>query len=270
MGRLIILLLLFVCSICADAQDTVFVKKLQTTFAGSYTDFTVDEVGNIYLIINESQLKKIDRNGDSVAVFNDIRKYGSIHSVDVTNPLKILVFYKSTSTIVILDRLLRVRQVIDLRKSNIQGIKAIRLSYDNNIWLFDELESRIKKIDDNGKLIFQSADLRNVFASAPSFQSIFDSNNSLYLYDPKLGWFTFDYYGAFKKKQVFVNWTDAQVLNNSLIGRNQYQIFTAKTTDFNFKTSQLPASFQTAVKVLHSLKQAYILFPDRLEIYDAL
>ncbi len=270
MGRLIILVSLLACSICVNAQDTVFMAKPQKSFAGSYTDFTVDEVGNIYIVIKESQLKKIDRNGDSVAVFNDIRKYGNIHSVDVTNPLKILVFYKATSTIVILDRLLSVRQVIDLRKSNIQGVTSIRLSYDNNIWVFDELESRIKKIDDNGKLIFQSADLRNVFSSAPSFQSVFDSNNSLYLYDPKLGWFTFDYYGAFKKKQAFLNWNDVQVLNNSLIGRDRHQIFTAKATDFDFKAVKLPASINTSIKILHSSKQAYILFPDRLEIFDAL
>ncbi len=269
MGRLIIFIsLLFSCTVVI-AQDTSFRINLKNSVPGHYTDLNVDETENIYLVINESRLMKLDRNGDSVGVFNDIKKYGKIHSVDVSNPLKILLYYKTTSTILILDRLLSVRQVIDLRKSNIQQVKAVRLSYDNNIWLFDEVESRIKKIDDNGRLLFQSNDFRNVFSAAPSFQSIFDNNGSLYLYDPEQGWFVFDYYGAYKKRLSFLNWQDPQVLNEKLVGRNDTSIFTAKNIDFDFKTMSTTVSFKLAVKVQHTSKHTYILFQDRLEIYDA-
>ena len=255
--------------ICLNAQDTSFHINLQKSIKGNFTNFSVDEAGNIYLVINESQLKKIDRNGDSIAVFNNVKKSGNIHSVDVTNPLKILVYYKTTSTIVILDRLLSVRQVIDLRKSNIQQVKAIKLSYDNNIWLFDELESKIKKLDENGKVLFQSADLRNVFAEAPSFRSIFDNSGSLYLYDPKKGWFLFDYYGAFKKKQAFINWQDEQVINNQLAGRDDKYFFSAESGSFDYKRKKYSMPANLIQKIQHTSKHTYILFHDRLEIYDA-
>jgi hypothetical protein len=268
MGRLIIFISLLFCCTFSNAQDTTFRINLIDSIPGNYTDFNVDEAGNIYLVINESGLRKLDRNGDSV-VFNDIKKYGKIYSVDVSNPLKILVYYKATSTIVILDRLLSVRQVIDLRKSNIQQVKAIRLSYDNNIWLFDELDSKIKKIADNGKLLFESADLRNVFAAAPSFQSIFDNNGSLYLYDPKQGWFVFDYYGAFKKKYAFPNWLDAQVLYDKLFGRDNTSFFAANISDFDYNRMKFNVPFNLVVKVQQTSKHTYILFQDKLEIYDA-
>jgi hypothetical protein len=269
MGKLIASAIFFLSGICLNAQDTAFHIYLQKSFPGNYTDFNVDGAGNIYLVDNESRLKKIDRNGDSVAVFNNIKSYGKIHSVDVTNPLKIVLYYKTISTIVILDRFLSIRQVIDLRKSNMQQAKAVRLSYDNNIWLFDELESKIKKLDENGKLLFQSADLRNVFAEAPSFQSIFDNDGSLYLYDQKQGWFVFDYYGAFKKRYAFLNWQDEQVINNQLIGRVDDFTVAAKAGDFDYRGRKFPVPLKLAIKIQNSSKHTYILFHDRLEIYDA-
>ena len=269
MGKLITVLWILICSLAVDAQDSTFNISLQKTIIGEYTDFSIDEMGNMYLILNRSKLKKLDSNGDSVAVFSDIKRYGKIHSVDATNPLKILLYYKNTSTIIVLDRLLSVRSVIDLRKNNIQQVKAVRLSYDNNIWLYEEVENKIKKIDENGKLLLQTADLRNVFSTAPSFESLFDDNRSLYLYDSDQGWFIFDYYGAFIKKYSFTNWKDVQVLNSTMIGRSENNVLTAKQGAFYFTRQKFPVSLSKAVKVQHNTKQTYILFKDRLEIYDA-
>lgn len=269
MGRLIILSILFFSCIHTNAQDTAVQFHYQKTFAGNFTDFTVDEMGNILLVINNAQIKKISRIGDSIAVYNDVKRYGNIHSVNAANPFKILVFYKSTGTIVILDRLLAVKQVIELRKNNILQPKSISQSYDNNIWVFDELDNKIKKIDDNGKLLLESADLRNVFPEAPSFEYVFDDNRSLYLYDPNQGWFTFDYYGAFKRKYAFTSWKDVQVKNERFTGRDDSTVFFADAGGFNFSRVKTSISFKTAVKVYYDKKTSYILYPGKLEIYDA-
>ena len=54
-----------------------------------------------------------------LAVFNDVKKYGNPTYIDVTNPLKILLYYKNYSTVVVLDRLLNTRNTINFRKQNI-------------------------------------------------------------------------------------------------------------------------------------------------------
>jgi hypothetical protein len=74
------------------------------------------------------------RHGDSVAIFNNVKKFGKISTIDVSNPLKVLLYYKDFSTIVVLDRLLATRNTIDLRQQNIFQVNAIGQSYDNNIW----------------------------------------------------------------------------------------------------------------------------------------
>ena len=89
------------------------------TIKGDFTYLNVDNLDNIYLITKTNQLKKLNANGDSVAVFNDVKKYGNPDYVDVTNPLKSLLYYKNYSTVVVLDRLLTQRNTINLRKQNI-------------------------------------------------------------------------------------------------------------------------------------------------------
>src|ERR1700704_5165138 len=123
--------------------------KLIRSIHGDIVDFTVDNLNNIYIINSTDQIKKLNANGDSVAVYNNIKKYGKVSQIDVSNALKILLYYKDFSTIVTLDRLMTVRSTIDLGKKNIFQVKTIGLSYDNNIWVFDELENKLKKINDD-------------------------------------------------------------------------------------------------------------------------
>lgn len=267
MGRLIFLILFFTGTTSLFAQQTDTIASLRIN--NNFTDFTIDNSGNLYVVINHQQLKKLNRKGDSLAVYNDVKRYGKISSVDATNPFKILVYYQEVSVVVILDRFLSVKQVIDLRKNNIPQAGLVRLSYDNNIWVYDELNSRIKKIDDNGKLLFESADLRNVFDVLPSFDKMFDDSRSLYFYDPGTGWFVFDYYGAFIKKYAFLNWKDVQVLNGEMTGHTDTFYATAKQGDFDFKQIALSPLVSNSRKTMIVNRAIYILYPDKLEIYSA-
>src|SRR5689334_5466361 len=104
-------------------QDPIL--KMDKETPGDFSYFTVDNLDNIYLINSSNQLKKININGDSTGVFNEVRKYGKLFYIDVTNPLKVLLYYQNFSTIVVLDRFLNVRNVINLRKQNIFNVKAI-------------------------------------------------------------------------------------------------------------------------------------------------
>ena len=124
------------------------------------------------------------------------------------------MYYKDFSTIVILDRLLNTRAILDLRKLNLYQVKAISQSYDNNIWIFDELESKLKRISEDGKLLDQSTDFRMLFDSVPSPQFIIDQNKQLYLYDSLKGVYIFDYYGAFKSRVPLRGWLNFSVIND--------------------------------------------------------
>ena len=191
------MLLILVQQLSAQKDSSFTLIK---TITGDIVEFTVDNLDNIYILNSRNQVKKLNSNGDSVAVYNDVRKYGQASLLDVSNPLKVLLYYKDFATIVVLDRFLNAVNTIDLRKQNIYQAKAIGQSYDNRIWVYDELENKLKKVDDDGKILQETSDFRLLFGQAPLPQKIFDHDQYVYLYDSAQAVFVFDYYGTLKNK----------------------------------------------------------------------
>ncbi len=231
---------------------------------GSFSYFAVDNLDDIYLLANTNQLKKITPNGDS-ALFNDVRKYGKLFSIDATNPLKILLYYKNFSTIAVLDRFLAIRNTINLRQQNIFKVKTIAASYDNNIWLFDEGDAKLKKVDDNGQVLLETTDFRNLFDSMPSPEQIVDRDGYVYLYDPAKGFYTFDYYGGFKGRLPFLQWKNIEVKGTTMYGFSETSLYQYKQNSLDLKEYKLPSSFNDAMQVQAANNKLYVLFKDSIQ-----
>jgi hypothetical protein len=175
-----ILFFLALFSFVTHAQnDTTFQKVRVMT--GDIVDFAVDNLDNVYILNSRNQLRKYNVNGDSVGVYNDVKKFGQATYIDVYNPLKVLLYYKDFSTVVMLDRFLNAVNNLDLRKHNIFQAKAIGQSYDNRIWVYDELENKLKKIDEDGKLMQETPDFRLLIGKAIVPLRIFDENKYVYV-----------------------------------------------------------------------------------------
>jgi hypothetical protein len=262
------LILLIVSALFSSAvaqQDSALHFKKQ--LPGDFTYFTTDNLDNIYLVNSDNQLKKINNNGDSAGIFNDVRKYGKLFSIDVTNPLKLLLYYQNFSTVVVLDRFLNVRNVINLRKQNIFNVKSIATSYDNNIWLFDEGDAKLKKIDDNGQVLSETVDFRMVFDSIPSPVQILDRDGFVTLYDPNKGFYVFDYYGALKSRLPFLQWKNVEVIGNKLYGFGETLLYQYQTGSLQLKEYKLPDVFNKAMQIKAGNGKVYVLNKDGLLQY---
>ena len=207
----------------AMAQDTIDFRQVETR-KGNWIDFNVDNLGNYYLLSKENRLKKINNRGDSVGAFNEVRRYGKLYSMDVTNPLKTLLYYRNFSTIVVLDRFMNIVNTIDLRRQNIFQVKAIAQSYDNNIWLYDEQNNKLKKIAEDGSILMETVDLRTIFDEVPSPETIIDQEGFVYLYDLNKGMYVFDIYGGFKTKISYFNLTNVTVIGKTLAALDKDQL----------------------------------------------
>ncbi len=249
--------------------DSLKQLKLLKTIKGNFKDFTLDKLGNLLLVNERQQIKKLNNNYDSTAVFNDIRKYGQLYAIDASNPLKILLFYKDFSTIVVLDRFLNIRNTIDLRLGNIYQPKAICQSYDNNIWVFDELDFKIKKVDEKGTLLQETADLRILYNDAPKPITLIDNNKFLFGYDSAKGLLVMDYYGSVKNFVAFKNWQNIQTFTNGIIATTQSSIEFYEPGTINTKTLKLPITiFKDSKKIILSGRKLYVLFKDEVKIWE--
>ena len=246
-------------------QDTIF--RFQRAINYPIVSFAVNNLGELYIINTNNQLKKLNEKGDSVGVFNQVTKYGKLTYVDAQNPWKTILFYENFSTIVLLDKYLNVVTNINLRKQNIFGVKTVASSYDNNIWLFDEQENKLKKIDDAGKVLMETVDFRLLFDSVPSPVQIVDRDGFVYLYDPKKGVYVFDYYGSFKNKIPFLNWKNIAVIEKSLYGFDDTYLYSHSLGSLDLKRYPLPATFKNYTSLRVGTNKIYFLKDSNLQIY---
>ncbi len=241
-----------------------FLKKIEYPISS----FTVDNLGELYIINTDNQLKKYNEKGDSVGVFNQVTRYGTLTYVEAQNPWKAILFYQNYLTIVLLDKYLNVLTSINLRNQNIFRVKAVTTSYDNNIWLFDEQDNKLKKIDDNGNQLFETVDFRLIFDSVPTPQKIIDYNGFVYLYDPEKGIYTFDYYGSFKNRLPFLHWTDIQIIDKQIYGFDKAHLYRYTPPFPDTKTYTLSPTLQNNNSIKVNNHKIYILKNQQLEIYS--
>ena len=265
--KIYILGLLLISSFASTAQsESSFV--LNKTIQADIVDFTVDNLGNIYLLSKNNQLKKLNAKLDSVAVYNAVSRYGNVYSIDATNPLKILLYYQDFSTIVTVDGFLNILSTINLRSLNIFQVKTIGLAYDNNIWIFDELDAKLKRIGDDGSLIDQTTDFRQLFDSIPDPTTIIDQGGFVYLYDTTRGVYVFDHYGSLKNHVQLKNWLDFTVIDNYLLGRNENFFLKYQLSSLNIQQQPMTAAYQNAIKIKITPASIYVLKKNVLEIYS--
>ena len=270
MRRLNFILIFFSClhAFTAKAQtDSTIHLSEQQFIQGGFTNFYIDNLGNIYLLNADNQIKKINDKGDSVAVANALKRFGDIYSMDVSNSLKLIVYYKDFTTIIVLDRFLKNVNTIDLRKYGILQARSVAISYDNNYWVFDEVENKLKKIDDSGNTLLSTPDLRMVFSESFSPEKIIDYNGYVYLYNKSKGCKIFDYYGALKQSIPLLNQNHIQVIKNSILGFDDNALHVYDIPVFTKHSYLLDPQMKEALKLQKLLSNIFVLKPDGLHLY---
>lgn len=230
--------MLFLVSFARAQKDTGFIPL--RTYTGDIAAAALDNLDNLYIVSSTGQVKKFNAAGDSAGVYNQVRNFGQLTSLDVSNPLRLLLFYRDFSTVVILDRFLSAVATINLRKYSILQPSAIGLSYDNHIWVYDEYDHKLKKINEQGNLLMETADFRTVFNQSLSPQRIINDDGMVYLADSLSGILVFDNYGSFQKKIPLVKWQSITVNRKNIISTSDYWITVYDPSNFMEKKRKLP------------------------------
>jgi hypothetical protein len=261
----LILTLLIAAKASLSQGDTLF--KLVKTFPGQIADAAIDNLDNVYILTETDQLKKYNATGDSIAVYNNVRRFGKVYSIDVANPLKVLLYYKDFASIVILDRLLSVRSTVDLRRKNILQVTAMGQSYDNNIWIFDAFDNKLKKIDEEGNILLETSDFRQALGQAITPQQIIDQNKQVYLYDPINGLYVFDRYGTFQRRIPVQGWSNVSITDKFILGISNEGLQAYNISSLLQSQQKFPGNFTPYYRYSISNNKLIALSKDAMHIY---
>lgn len=152
--RWIPFLLLFT-FLSTQAQSDSFVLKADNFYG-------VDDFEAVYYSVNNTLYKQV---GKQRLQFYDVQ-LGDLTTVDLINPLKVLLFYKDTQTVVLLDNRMNENQRIVLSDLEpYRYIEHVRLAGERRLWLHD--------LDQNRLQLFNYVN-NTVIVSTPSFKITVD------------------------------------------------------------------------------------------------
>lgn len=128
-----------------------------TLIADSF--YGVDDFGAVYYGVNDAFIKK---SGKGIQQFYDVQ-LGDLTEVDLINPLRILLFYKDTQTVVLLDNRLNEKQRVSLSEIiPSRFFEHARLAGERRLWLHDLDQNRLELYDYiNNKTLISTAVLKD-------------------------------------------------------------------------------------------------------------
>jgi len=190
-----VILLFMVALVCSFIQDT---KSKRVVIKTKFNQFTIDNIGNIYTIHDEEIVKYLP-NGNFFARYSNL-KLGKISFVDVTNPLKVLLYYKDFQQLVFLDNQLSVNSnEVSLENLGYEQTELACAGANNSFWIYDQKNNELLRFNENSKKVSFTGNLKQILKTDlnPTFMK--EYNGFLYLNCPQNGIYVFDFYGAFSK-----------------------------------------------------------------------
>lgn len=217
--------------ICLPLQAQQLVLQDSVALKADYF-LGIDSYDNLYYTKNNSLYKQSKELSISYA---DMR-LGNIKSVDIINPLKVLVYYADFNTVVLLDNTLNEIERINFNEvDGFANVESVSMANNNSLWVFNK---------DNQQLeLYNYRSGQRTLISQPIAGNIIsqDSSFNFYFLLTENQVVSFNVYGSILEQYRNPGYTDIWQYKNSLIGLGQDQKFYfSATPDKHF---ELPERF---------------------------
>jgi len=225
-----LILFIFICNSClCYAQD----KAL--TFTGDL--LLTDQLG-FYYEIESNTIRKFDNNGVVNFIYSN-NLLGEISNVDISDPQKVLVYFKDFTKIILLDNTLSPTSTpISLNTINLEETSLICDSYDDGIWYYNPISYELIRKNSSLLTTNNSGNISAILNLNIQPNFMIEYNNKLYLNDPIVGLMVFDNYGTYLKTIPLLGLNEFQVKEKFIIYVNSdslievYDFFTLEHTTF--------------------------------------
>lgn len=222
-------------------------KPLQNQQPSSNKFIAADGSKNIYVIgVNNTITKYQDH---AIKFSQNFKTYGNIASIDCSNSMELYIFYKEANQMVFLDNTLSFRGLMDLSKTNIGLATAVCRSYDNGLWVFDQTDLQVKKLNKSGEILQSSGNPIMITSGQLNPTYMTEDGNLLYMSDTSIGIIITDLNAIYQKtiplkgiKQFTVHENKLYFLESTLIYELDLKSYTKKVVH-TLLTAPMPANF---------------------------
>jgi WD40 repeat protein len=218
---------------------TCCISFAQTQIPNVHADYIkIDPYGNIYAV-KEAQLSKFSPQGKLLYSYSK-NSLGVISSIDVFNPMKIMLFYQDAGMLVFLnEQLALINEPISLFDANYPTVSLASYSSANQIHLYDNTGKYLVTLD------FFMREISKTPINFPAFnptKMIELEEKSLAFHDPETGIFLFDAFGTFNKLIPIITSHPVTVTPELIYYTNNNEVVFYNYKTLNAETQQLPVS----------------------------
>ena len=171
-----------------------FVKSVKVDGDSHFSD----PMGNVYIIKN-NHLIKFAQDHTRAAEYTNLF-LGNINSIDVSDPLRILIYYQDHNQVVWVDNFLsEISSPIWLDDLGVDQAQLICSSNQGGFWIFNGLNNQLQYFDVNLQFVHESITLNSL--TGPDIQPAFmlEKSRKVYLNVPGFGILVFDLFGNYSK-----------------------------------------------------------------------
>lgn len=173
-------------------------NKTLFTIVKPFHLFTTDNLGNTYFV-NGEELIKHNPQGKALQKYSN-KRYGKITTIDATNALKVLLYYKDFQQLVFLDNQLSQNgDVISLESLGYEQTDLVCSSFNNSFWIYNKQSNELVRFNETSQPIAKTGNLKQLLQAELKPNYMIEHNSYLYLNCPDIGVYVFDMYGTFTK-----------------------------------------------------------------------
>ena len=238
------------------------------TFIGTYETkanlIAIDNFSNFYTA-DDNRVFKFSPDGTYLYPYEEF-KYGKIGLLDVSNPMKVLVFCPDFMTVIVLDKFLSPLTTYNFFDLGYQNISAVASSNDGLLWFYDNTDFKLKKIDETSTVIKQSQPLNSVLNAVPNPNFMIEKDNVVYLNDPEIGILVFDIFGNYNKTVPIKGLKKFQVFQDQIIYFENNKLNAFNLVSLDLKSIQLPDSTDVIMAAIQKNRMA-VLKKNKVDFY---
>lgn len=227
--------------------------------------FTSDNLGNAYTVSGHEIFKYLP----SGKLFNRYSNLmlGNITSVDASNPLKILLFYKDFSKIQFLDnQLAESRGVISLQDLGLEQSTLACISFDNGFWVYDQINFSLIRFNQTFDKVQEARNINQNIGYEPQPDFLHEWGDWIYLNNPETGILVFDIFGTYFKTIPLKGLTSFQIARENLLYFKDGKLMAYNLKTLHEGEIQVPADKIQMLRI--EKEKLMILTNESLKVYQ--
>lgn len=227
----------------------------------------IDNLGRIYIVNNKNIIINYKQDFKEQYRYADT-KIGAVSSIDVSNPLKITIFYDDFNKVKIMDNTLTVIRELNLSE-NFSDITACGTANDGNLWIYDPIQFKLLKINESGEKLVETSNVNDFGMQNVHITDVREKSNIVATVDRDNGFYFFDNLGQYLFHYPVKGIKSFQFDGTRIIYYTDtgLHIFTLKCKETSILTLPKAINTSTVNTILVHNNDAFIIHDNGLDVH---